>query len=71
MTTIRLFPRESECIACGVPLIDPKQGIPCYEGDALPNSWTGEWAGFDACPACFEWQQQLTEPSSLALREQT
>lgn len=53
-TVIHLWPRESECIACGVPLIDPRQGLPVYEGRILNADDPGEWGGFDCCRACFE-----------------
>jgi hypothetical protein len=65
VTVLRLWPRESECRACGVALIDPHKAIPVYEGDALPNDWSGEWAGFDACDACHAEQGKLAEPLAL------
>lgn len=75
--TIRLYPRESECIACGAPLSDCRQGIPFYEDQALPSTWEGgdgkEWpegwgkehGGHDACGPCFRAQATITEPTPL------
>ena len=63
--TITLYPRETECIACGAHLVTPHEAIPIYEGEALPNEWEGEWAGFDACPTCFAFQATITEPMPL------
>lgn len=64
---IHLWPRESECIACGAPLFDCRQGIPVYESLALPDDWPGEWGGFDACPRCAALQAALAKPVPLAL----
>lgn len=75
---INLSPRETECIACGEPLVDCRQGIPFYEEMALPSSWEGgdgkewplgwgkEWGGHDACGPCFAVQATITEPTPLA-----
>lgn len=63
---INLFPRETECIVCEAPLSDCRQGVPVYEDLLLPNEWTGDWGGFDACQRCFEIQGKLTEPTPLA-----
>ena len=65
-TEIHLTARESECIACGAPLFNCKRSIPVYEGEALPNEWTVEWGGCDACDKCADAQALLTEPVSLA-----
>lgn len=54
ITLPRFFPIESECIVCGAPLFDCKQGIPMYEGEPVTHDYGGEWAGFDACKACFD-----------------
>jgi hypothetical protein len=51
---IEMWPRESECIICGVDLFNCKTGIPMYEGEPVPHSWKGEWAGYDACQKCFD-----------------
>ena len=66
VAVINLWPRESNCGACGVRLVNARCGIPVWEGDILPNSWDGEWGGNDACPPCYEFQQTLTEPMSWA-----
>lgn len=60
---ISLYPRESECIVCGTPLVACKRAIPVFEGEALPDSWTGEWAGFDACDRCADAQATITQPT--------
>jgi len=60
---VHLYPRESECIVCNAPLVSPRQGVPMYEGDVLPNDWTGEWGGFDACEPCYRVQSTLTAPT--------
>lgn len=64
---IELFPRETECIVCETPLVNSRRGIPMYEGEVLPNDWDGPWAGFDACPECYEAQGKLTEPVHSSL----
>ena len=66
ITVIRLYPRETECIVCGVGLVDCRSAVPVYEDCVLPDDWAGEWAGFDACDACFAAQQAITEPTSFA-----
>ena len=62
---INLAPRETECIVCDAPLTDCRQGVPVYEDMLLPNDHEGDWAGFDACPPCFAFQNALTKPISL------
>lgn len=62
---IDLAPRETECIACGAHLVGCRRGIPVYEGEALPDSWEGEWGGFDACDPCADLQATITEPTPL------
>ena len=66
MVMISLYPRETECIACAVLLVGCKRAIPCYEDEALPDDWAGEWAGFDACDACADAQAKITAPTPLA-----
>ena len=38
---VELYPRETACVCCGVPLVvsrrGPSFGIPCYEDLVLPN----------------------------------
>ena len=63
VTVIELFPRESECFACGTLLVGARLGIPVYEDLVLPNDWTGEWFGHDACARCYEAQQSVTQPT--------
>lgn len=50
---IQLNARLTECIACGVFLVDPKQGIPLWEGEVVPVESDGPWGGFDACEECY------------------
>ena len=50
---IALQERPSECIACGEPLVDPRQGLPMCDGRIVPVGFKGEWGGFDACARCF------------------
>lgn len=59
---INMWPHESECFVCGAWLIDCRQGVPCYEDIVLPNDWSGEWFGHDACVGCYNIQQLITEP---------
>lgn len=51
---INLWPRESECVACGVLLFDPHRGLPFADGEIVDNDYDGEWAGFDSCAICHE-----------------
>lgn len=51
---IRLDARESECIACGAPLTDPRQGLPLYEGRIVKPDDSGPWGGYDACLRCWQ-----------------
>lgn len=53
VVVVNLFPRESECGVCGVPLTDCRTGIPFFEGQPVPHNWKGDWVGRDACPKCF------------------
>lgn len=54
---IDLNPHESDCCMCGAPMIGCRQGIPMFEGEPVAASWGGDWAGYDACLACFnEWE---------------
>lgn len=62
---IQLFPRESECRACGAYLVNPGYAIPIYEDLVLPNDWAGKWAGSDACRRCYEAQQALRDPTQI------
>jgi len=54
ITVMELWPRESNCCLCDVLLYGCKTGIPMYEGLPVPKDWPHEWAGFDACQACFD-----------------
>lgn len=55
---VNLAPRESNCAICGCDLVDARQGVPMFEGCAVPNNWQGEWGGCDACPRCFDLHAQ-------------
>lgn len=53
---IRLDPRDVDCVLCGTHLtegVDKIQGLPMYEGEVVPDDWSGEWGGFDVCETCF------------------
>lgn len=75
---IRMWPRDTECRLCGVPLVEPRYGVPMYEDLVLPNDtshihfgdyirgWDGEWGGFDACERCYEAQGRLIAPMTEA-----
>lgn len=52
------------CCVCGLEVI-MDFGLPCYEGDIVPNDWTGEWGGFCACQQCYEAFRDIKEPLSL------
>ena len=61
---LRLDAPVAECHGCGAE--GPSRwGIPIWEGFVLPNDWQGEWAGVDACEACWTRQGQLTAPVAL------
>jgi len=47
--TIELYPRETECCVCGG-WCDGRYGVPMYEGDMVPSSWTGEQGGLGSPP---------------------
>ncbi len=51
---IDLWPRESECAICQIPLVGCTLGIAMYEGCVVSDDWSGPWGGFDCCPKCFE-----------------
>lgn len=53
VVVIDLWPPEQECIVCGA-LGDWQQGLAMYEGEIVPDDHGGDWAGFPACPPCFE-----------------
>ncbi len=59
---VRLDTPSGECQICGEHLPHIGQGVPMHEDLVLPNDWSGEWAGFDACLPCFEAQATLTAP---------
>lgn len=59
---IDLSPRESECIVCGRYLVNCKRGLAMYEGCVVPDDWTGDWGGFDACQECFARHQRGEMP---------
>ena len=52
---IRIDARESECIACGVGLVDCRKGFAMIEGEILAaDDPRTDWGGFDACDECFK-----------------
>lgn len=53
--------RTAECFTCGV-FTDNSKGIPVYAGMILPNDWSGEWIGAEACVRCFNIQQKMQSP---------
>ena len=54
ITVIELWPMVSECCICGRHLVGCHTSIAMYEGVPVPDDWEGDWAGFDACQACFD-----------------
>ena len=68
---IRLNDRVAICCCCGAESPPPHWGIPIYEDVMLPNDWPEEWAGMDACEACWPRQGQLSAPvTRWAFRQQ-
>lgn len=63
---VELFPRESSCVVCSAEIVLPKHGVPMNSGEVLPDTFSGDWAGFDACDRCYGLQQTLTEPISIS-----
>ena len=53
--------RTAECFTCGV-YTDNSKGIPVHAGMILPNDWSGEWVGAEACGRCFDIQQGIQSP---------
>jgi len=49
---IDLYPRLVECTLCGA-LARQAYGVPMFEGEVVSADHQGDWAGFDACEACF------------------
>lgn len=56
---------EGVCWVCGKPILI-EQGIAIYEDLILPNNWEGEWGGVHTCKECYDLQQTITKPISLA-----
>ena len=59
---IQLDACETTCGVCGAETTGLRLAVPVYAGQLLPDTWRGEWAGVDACAACFALQQGLTTP---------
>ena len=53
--------RFAKCFVCGV-YTNNSKGIPVHAGMILPNDWSGEWIGADACGKCFDIQQGIQSP---------
>jgi hypothetical protein len=64
---IDLSARESECCACGTAVLDPRKGLPMYEGEIVPADYEGEWSGFDACDECHS-AYETAGPEGVAIR---
>lgn len=62
---IDLWPIIAECVVCGADSLNT--GIPMYEGDVLPNDWSGEWGGAPACRRCMIAQGRLVDPLPLEI----
>ena len=61
---IQLDARIAVCHVCEAES-PPHWGIPIFEGMVLPNDWTGDWGGVDACTQCWTRQGALTAPMTL------